>query len=301
MASEVRFYYIVPSQVVRRRQRCPIAYLPVGALEWHGSHLPFGTDAMTDEHIAVAAAKKAGGVVFPPMVYGDCRYRLHDCRPEWVAAYRKEMKLNPRVRPMFLYGTKTADGISAAQEKKSPIPLTNDGQMEYLIRQIVYAMLEIALYGFRGIVLLPGHGPVTSACQAARWVFEKQFKRLEQLRPFPKVLMFAYIVELQAIEPALKKHWIHADKMESSLLQVIEPETVHPETLPKSRKTIPNAYLGGEYLDPATGYNPKYRDLWPSFDAMDPRNMNRTYGRKVFNFSVQKLAGVVRTMCKACR
>lgn len=51
-------------------KECPICYLPFGTLERHGSHLPFGQDAMKAHGLCVRAAKKHGGVVAPPLHWG---------------------------------------------------------------------------------------------------------------------------------------------------------------------------------------------------------------------------------------
>jgi creatinine amidohydrolase len=45
-------------------------FLPVGALEQHGPHLPLGTDAMLATGIAAGAAAEVGGIVAPALCYG---------------------------------------------------------------------------------------------------------------------------------------------------------------------------------------------------------------------------------------
>jgi creatinine amidohydrolase len=45
-------------------------WVPVGALEQHGPHLPMGTDAILSQRIATAAAEAAGGLVAQPVAYG---------------------------------------------------------------------------------------------------------------------------------------------------------------------------------------------------------------------------------------
>jgi creatinine amidohydrolase len=49
--------------------RAPI-FLPVGALEQHGPHLPLGTDALLATAIAAGAAAASGGIVAPALSYG---------------------------------------------------------------------------------------------------------------------------------------------------------------------------------------------------------------------------------------
>jgi creatinine amidohydrolase len=45
-------------------------FLPVGALEQHGPHLPLGTDALLATAIAAGAAAASGGIVAPALSYG---------------------------------------------------------------------------------------------------------------------------------------------------------------------------------------------------------------------------------------
>jgi creatinine amidohydrolase len=45
-------------------------FLPVGALEQHGPHLPLGTDALLATAIAAGAAAALGGIVAPALSYG---------------------------------------------------------------------------------------------------------------------------------------------------------------------------------------------------------------------------------------
>jgi creatinine amidohydrolase len=49
----------------------PAAYVPLGALEWHGEHNPLGVDGIKAHALCEAAAAISGGVVFPPVFYGS--------------------------------------------------------------------------------------------------------------------------------------------------------------------------------------------------------------------------------------
>jgi creatinine amidohydrolase len=48
----------------------PIIFLPVGAHEQHGPHLPMGTDAIFATDMAEALAKRLNGLVLPTLSYG---------------------------------------------------------------------------------------------------------------------------------------------------------------------------------------------------------------------------------------
>lgn len=53
------------------------AILPIGATEYHGPHLPYGTDTITAEALAEAFARELGGtLVLPALDYGVSHHHL---------------------------------------------------------------------------------------------------------------------------------------------------------------------------------------------------------------------------------
>lgn len=54
----------------RLNEESPIVFLPVGALEQHGPHLPMGTDALLSTAVARLVAEQLGGIVAPAVSYG---------------------------------------------------------------------------------------------------------------------------------------------------------------------------------------------------------------------------------------
>lgn len=57
-----------PAQVTAAMTHAPVAWLPLGAVEYHAPHLPFGTDSLTAVDLVERAAREVGGVVLPPVV-----------------------------------------------------------------------------------------------------------------------------------------------------------------------------------------------------------------------------------------
>jgi creatinine amidohydrolase len=47
-----------------------LVYFPVGSLEFHGPHLPFGFDTLHAYHFCLRAAAETGGIVLPPTFWG---------------------------------------------------------------------------------------------------------------------------------------------------------------------------------------------------------------------------------------
>lgn len=59
--------WTVYAQALRRN---PVLFLPVGALEQHGPHLPMACDAVFADAMAVRAAQQMNGLVLPVLTYG---------------------------------------------------------------------------------------------------------------------------------------------------------------------------------------------------------------------------------------
>lgn len=59
-----------PAFAQRMAERSPV-FIPVGATEQHGRHLPLGVDAIIPSAICAEAAKRSGGVVAPVLAYGN--------------------------------------------------------------------------------------------------------------------------------------------------------------------------------------------------------------------------------------
>ena len=72
----VRYEDLLPHQFRLRLAECPVAYLPLGTLEWHGEHLPLGSDAIISHGLMIKAAEKLGGIVMPPIYVGPDRSQL---------------------------------------------------------------------------------------------------------------------------------------------------------------------------------------------------------------------------------
>jgi creatinine amidohydrolase len=63
---ERRFERLHPAELEALVTEAPVAWVPVGTLEFHGPHLPFGVDAFESHGLLRRAASRAGGVVLPP-------------------------------------------------------------------------------------------------------------------------------------------------------------------------------------------------------------------------------------------
>ena len=64
MLDTVEYEKLLPYQFEERMQACPLVYVPVGALEWHGEHLALGNDALKMHGLCCEAARIGGGIVY---------------------------------------------------------------------------------------------------------------------------------------------------------------------------------------------------------------------------------------------
>lgn len=137
-----------PEEYRQLKKHRPVAYLPLGTLEWHGEHLPLGSDALQSHSFFLLAAERIGGIVLPPFFLGpDCR------EPE---------------TDLIGMDTCPADDGSYPPQKL-------DGSAYWVTDDVFEAMLESALSqlaraGFK-VVVAHGHGPSTScfAKNMAAW------------------------------------------------------------------------------------------------------------------------------------
>lgn len=62
-----RYERLMPAEIEAIFARHPVAYLPWGALEYHGKHAAVGLDGLKAHGLCVELARAAGGLVLPPV------------------------------------------------------------------------------------------------------------------------------------------------------------------------------------------------------------------------------------------
>src|SRR5436305_468736 len=72
---ELRLSHLRPAEIQQRLTACPAIYVPLGPLEWHGPHLPLGTDPLNAENVALGVCRRIGGIVWPTQFWGTERER----------------------------------------------------------------------------------------------------------------------------------------------------------------------------------------------------------------------------------
>jgi creatinine amidohydrolase len=209
MEPEVRYAYCRPEQVVRRRNECPVAYVPIGTLEWHGPHNPLGADTLQAEGLAILCARKGGGLVFPPLYYGESR---SESLMEANAADREKIAEAMSLPP---------DNFLADRQPFSP----TDQVLNYQ-KLLLHILAEVESLGFRLGVLVAGHYPLIDHARAAVILFNK--RRFSKYHGMLAWACLDYLV----LEDRYPQAGDHAAGWETSHMLALHPETVDLGKLP---------------------------------------------------------------------
>ena len=70
---KVLYEELFPDEFAERIKKMPVAFLPLGTLEWHGPHMPLGADGIQSKELFIELAGKMGGVVLPMLFVGPDR------------------------------------------------------------------------------------------------------------------------------------------------------------------------------------------------------------------------------------
>jgi creatinine amidohydrolase len=225
MPDEVRYQMLRPAQVVARRRECPVAYIPLGNLEWHGPQNPLGADTLQAEGLAVLCAQKGGGLAFPPLYYGESRV---ESLMEANAADRERI----------------AEGMDLPPENFGPDrqPFSATEQTLNYQRLLLHILAEVETLGFKVGVLVAGHYPLIDHARAAALIFNKRrFSRYHGL------LAWA-CVDYLLVRDRYPDAGDHAGGWETSHLMALHPQTVDLAALPpRGEKDVG---IGWNAIDP---------------------------------------------------
>lgn len=153
-ATEVRYHHLRPAEAVARRNAMPVAWVPLGTLEWHGAHNPLGSDTLQAEGLAVIAARRGGGLAMPPVYFGDVRVggEIIETLPEHN---------NGRIAE--------AMGLPVENFGEDRFPFSHAEQKKNYHNLLLQILYEVQSLGFRLCVLIAGHYPLIGpAKEAAR-------------------------------------------------------------------------------------------------------------------------------------
>jgi creatinine amidohydrolase len=210
MSEEVRYHMLRPEQIIARRTACPVVYIPIGTLEWHGLHNPVGADSLQAEGIAIRCAQKGGGLVFPPLYYGESRVEgLMEANAADRRQIAEQMQLSP---DNFL---------------PERMPFSAMEQVINYEKLLLHILAEAESFGFKVGVLVAGHYPLIDHARAAAMLFNKRLYS----RSSSGMQAWAF-VDYMLVEDQYACAGDHAAGWETSHMMALHPETVRLDLLP---------------------------------------------------------------------
>jgi creatinine amidohydrolase len=217
VADEVRYHLLRPAQIVERRKACPVAYAPIGTLEWHGVHNPVGTDTLQAEAMAILCAQKGGGLAFPPLYYGESRLEAL-------------MEANARDRDQI------AAKMELPVESFNPdhFPFSPTEQALNYHKLLLHILAELETLGFKMGVLVAGHYPLIDHARAACLQHNQGYRGQRG----NTMLAWAF-VDYLLVTDQYDCAGDHAGGWETSHMMALHPQTVDLGLLPpKGEKLI---------------------------------------------------------------
>jgi creatinine amidohydrolase len=213
VSDKVHYLELLPDELRARRAACPVAYLPLGTLEWHGEHNPLGADALISAGLFARAARLFGGVVLPPLFLGPDRTRIE---PDGAQ----------------LQGMDYADVTTPPRQLDGSCYWAPEGLFLLLVENII---AQAKRAGF-SVIVADGHGP-------SRWAFGRNAGAWEA----------QYGVALVSVQRDFPDTWRsqidHAARNETSLLLALRPELVDLARLPDDRSIWPQGVGGDDPRD----------------------------------------------------
>jgi len=222
----VEYALLTPTDFRQRISEAPIAYLPLGTLEWHGEHLPLGSDGLQSFEFMKLLAREAGGIVLPKLFLGPDSVRVIDGE----TYYGMDHFLNQEGRREYY------------PEQQL------DGSCYWVPDELFKSMLEntisqLARAGFK-IIVAHGHGPSTQTVL-------KYWDEWEQKYEVMIFTAWAWNVRGESDEQASNRAregigimTDHAATNETSLMMYFYPELIRMDLLPEDTASWPVGVWG---------------------------------------------------------
>jgi creatinine amidohydrolase len=218
MSEKIHYLTLLPHEFRARLAACPVGYLPLGTLEWHGEHAPLGSDALISAGLFERAAHLFGGIVFPPLFLGPDRARLE-------ADGRQ------------LQGMDYAETTTPERQLDGSCYWVQEGLFLLLCEAV---LAQAARAGFQAIVA-DGHGP-------SRWAWGRNADRWEA----------QFGLQLISVSRDIPEGWRsqidHAARNETSLVLALHPELVDLGQLSADRDIWPQGVGGDDPRDSSVAH-----------------------------------------------
>ncbi len=235
MTAKIRYEEMLPHEVVKARRKCPVAYLPIGGIEWHGEHNCLGLDTVKIHAIAMKCAEKIGGLAFPPLYYGEPR-----------ESYLMEANHDPEGKIRHKMGLPEGSFAPGYMEERR-----READLNY-VNLLLHILHEFKSLGFKVIVVMAGHYPLLRHATAAAELFN-----LEARGAAVAWACTGY----ELVRDKIPHAGDHAAAWETSLMMLLRPELVDMSRLPKN---LDEKLIGVSGRDPRQFASKRYgaQGLW---------------------------------------
>jgi creatinine amidohydrolase len=213
---------MLPHEVIAAREAFPLAYLPLGTIEWHGPQNPFGLDTIGAHELSMRAARKSGGLVMPPVWWGEQReIMLIEANPDSRDEVADAMRLPRENFRRGYMGGKTIEE-----------------QAHFYNELLFHCYHQIESLGFKAIMAVCGHFPLRVFVNYTAAIFMREsVVRVECCLPHESIADKA-----QEFGGRIGDH---GGRWETSVLMALRPELVDLSRLDPDPKAWP-AGIGGE-------------------------------------------------------
>lgn len=264
----IRFELLRPGQLIEERKRCPLIFIPVAPLEYHGPHLPLGTDPISATFCALETCRRIGkGVVLPTIYFGTERER-----PPWMAES---------------LGFKSTDWVVGMD---FPTALWKSHYyQEHIFALVLASKIEMLInHDYKIIVIVNGHGAVN------------QLETVDRLSKYYSHTSDCLVVWSLSFPDEVTKDGLagHADLYETSLMMYYQKlygsdSIVDLTTLPE--KSVPIRYPDFSIVDGA-GFskNPSHGKIVKT----DPRDASEEMGKKIYENIVKEFIKITQDALK---
>ena len=249
----VQFERLMPHEILEAKKQCPVVYLPIGPLEWHGPHLAYGMDPLNAHAVAIRIAQNVGGVVIPTLYWGTERERTPQMLKsigfngdEWIVGMDF-----PTNSMKSLYAKEDIFGI--------------------VVREYLRMLVE---QEYKLIVLVNGHGAENHI---------NVLQRLAKEFSAESGCLVHYVMGL--IQEDGAQDLGHATALETSILSYLHPDCVDVNQLPPKDKALKN--LDFAIVDHET-FSGNPNDAFTVIH--DPRCANVNEGQESVDYTVHFLS-----------
>lgn len=213
MHTSVLYEELTPAMLNERVKDCPVAYLPLGTLEWHSWHLPIGTDLIESFELFKIIADEIGGVVFPPLFLGPDITQEKDGKTYYG---------------MEVFGTMGATKPYPIQQLPGSCYWVSNDVFKAIIDSVAHNAQRI---GFK-IIVGTGHCPSSDLFASMADDIKKKYD-ITLITPDMENPPVSFVPD-------------HAAKVETSTIMYFRPELVHMENLSEKPEDYPLAISGDD-------------------------------------------------------